>query len=55
MTYRRGVRENGREVTRAELHVWAGGFHGFEGLAPDAKVTEALLHARDDWMMRMLS
>jgi acetyl esterase/lipase len=39
----------------AELHVWAGGFHGFEGFAPDAKVTRALLHARDNWMMRMLS
>jgi acetyl esterase/lipase len=40
---------------QAELHVWAGGFHGFEGFAPDAKVTRALLHARDNWMMRMLS
>jgi len=40
---------------QAELHVWAGGFHGFEGFAPGARVTEALLHARDNWMMRMLS
>ena len=39
---------------QAELHVWAGGFHGFEGFASDAKVTEALLHARDSWMKRML-
>ena len=40
---------------QAELHVWAGGFHGFEGFAPDARVTEALLHARDNWMTRMLA
>lgn len=39
---------------QAELHVWAGGFHGFEGFAPDARVTGALLHARDNWMTRML-
>ena len=39
---------------QAELHVWAGGFHGFEGFAPDATVTRALLHARDNWMTRML-
>ena len=40
---------------QAELHVWAGGFHGFEGFARGAKVTGALLHARDNWMRRMLT
>ena len=40
---------------RAELHVWAGGFHAFEGFAPDARVTAALFHARDNWMTRMLT
>lgn len=30
-------------------------FHGFEGFAPDATVTAALLHARDNWMTRMLA
>jgi acetyl esterase/lipase len=39
---------------QAELHVWAGGFHGFEGFAPDATVTSALLYVRDNWMRRML-
>ena len=40
---------------QAELHVWAGGFHAFEGFAPDARVTAALNHARDNWMTRMLA
>lgn len=40
---------------QAELHVWAGGFHGFEGFAPAARVTAALSEARDNWMRRMLA
>lgn len=40
---------------QAELHVWAGGFHGFEGVAPGVTVTEALTHARDNRMRRMLA
>jgi acetyl esterase/lipase len=40
---------------QAELHVWAGGFHAFEGFAPEARLTAALVHARDSWMTRILT
>jgi acetyl esterase/lipase len=39
---------------QAELHVWAGGFHGFEIFAPHAAVSKASLAARDDWVNRLL-
>ncbi len=39
---------------RAELHVWAGGFHIFEGPAPTAAVSIAALAARDRWLSRTL-
>jgi acetyl esterase/lipase len=39
----------------AELHVWAGGFHGSEQLAPDATVSVAARAARADWIRRILS
>ncbi|MFJ4254040.1 alpha/beta hydrolase [Microbacterium sp. NPDC090003] len=39
---------------QAELHVWAGGFHGFEMFAPHAAVSQAMLAARDDWVNRLL-
>lgn len=39
---------------RAELHVWAGGFHGFGGLAPDATVSCAAHDARESWLRRVL-
>ena len=38
----------------AELHVWAGGFHGFEMLAPHAAVSQASLAARDSWVARTI-
>ncbi|MGH9096374.1 MAG: alpha/beta hydrolase, partial [Acidimicrobiales bacterium] len=40
---------------QAELHVWAGGFHGFTGLAPDAAVSRAARGAQFDWLRRLLS
>ena len=40
---------------QAELHVWAGGFHGFDMFAPHAAVAQAMLAARDNWMNRLLS
>ncbi|MCL2614245.1 MAG: alpha/beta hydrolase [Nocardioidaceae bacterium] len=43
-----------RAGVRAELHVWAGGFHGFEMLAPQAAVSQAAAAARDDWFARLL-
>ena len=38
----------------AELHVWAGGFHGFEMLAAHAAVSQASVAARDNWVDRLL-
>lgn len=37
---------------QAELHVWDGGTHGFDLLAPDAIVSRAARAARDTWMRR---
>ena len=39
---------------RAELHVWAGGYHGFTGFSPDAEVSRAANAARDSWLRRTL-
>lgn len=39
---------------QAELHVWAGGFHGFDMFAPHAAVSQAMLAARDHWVGRLL-
>lgn len=38
----------------AELHVWPGGFHGFENFAPAAALTRAAVAARDDWLARTI-
>jgi acetyl esterase/lipase len=38
----------------AELHVWPGGFHGFEMAAPDAPVSRAAINARNSWIRRIL-
>ncbi|NEN04952.1 alpha/beta hydrolase [Diaminobutyricibacter tongyongensis] len=38
----------------AELHVWSGGFHGFEVIAPQAAVTRASVAARNSWVDRLL-
>lgn len=40
---------------QAELHVWAGGFHGFDIFAPHAAVAQAMLAARDNWVNRLLA
>ncbi|MFK3981795.1 alpha/beta hydrolase [Micromonospora sp. NPDC050397] len=39
---------------QAELHVWAGGFHGFDALYPKARVSVAARRARVDWLSRIL-
>jgi len=39
---------------QAELHVWPGGFHGFDGLAPDATLSRAARQARIAWLGRLL-
>jgi acetyl esterase/lipase len=38
----------------AELHVWPGGFHGYEGFAPQAAVSQATVAARLAWLRRLL-
>ena len=38
----------------AELHVWPGGFHGFENFAPAAGLSRAAAAARDGWLTRVL-
>lgn len=40
---------------QAELHVWAGAYHGFSGFSPDAIVSQAALAARDSWIRRTLA
>ncbi|MFG2363891.1 alpha/beta hydrolase [Streptomyces mirabilis] len=40
---------------QAELHVWAGGFHGFDALYPQARVSAEARRTRNDWLARVLS
>ncbi len=40
---------------QAELHVWAGGFHGFEIVAPTARVSTAARETREGWLGRVLA
>ncbi|WP_322749735.1 MULTISPECIES: alpha/beta hydrolase [unclassified Frankia] len=39
----------------AELHVWPGGFHGFDMLAPHAAVSQAAKAAKLLWLRRLLA
>ncbi|MFJ1705907.1 alpha/beta hydrolase fold domain-containing protein [Kitasatospora sp. NPDC088346] len=39
---------------QAELHVWPGAFHGFDGLAPDAALARDARGARTRWLRRIL-
>lgn len=39
---------------QAELHLWAGGFHGFDAMFPDTTVSAAARAARTDWLGRIL-
>jgi len=39
---------------QAELHVWPGGFHAFEGYAPQAALSLEMVDARDRWVHRLL-
>ncbi|MYS93600.1 MULTISPECIES: alpha/beta hydrolase [Streptomyces] len=38
----------------AELHVWPGGFHGFDGFAPQAALSRSARAAHVDWLRRLL-
>jgi acetyl esterase/lipase len=39
---------------RAELHVWPGGFHGFDVVAPHAAISHDAVTARAAWLRRQL-
>lgn len=39
---------------QAELHVWPGGFHGFDMMAPHAALSRAMVAARTEWVGRTL-
>ena len=39
---------------RADLHVWAGGYHGFDSLVPGAAVSGEARAARIAWLRRLL-
>ena len=39
----------------AELHVWSGGFHGFDALYPDAALSRAARATRTDWLRRTIA
>lgn len=39
---------------QAELHIWPGGFHGFDMLAPHAAVSQAAAAARNAWIARTI-
>ncbi|MEV6508080.1 alpha/beta hydrolase [Streptomyces sp. NPDC051642] len=39
---------------QAELHVWAGGFHGFDALYPQAGISATARRTRNDWLSRTL-
>ncbi|SMF78629.1 alpha/beta hydrolase [Streptomyces sp. Amel2xC10] len=40
---------------QAELHVWAGGFHGFDALYPQARISATARRTRTDWLARLLA
>jgi acetyl esterase/lipase len=39
----------------AELHVWAGGFHGFQTIVPTAAVSRRAVQTRESWLRRVLA
>jgi acetyl esterase/lipase len=39
---------------QAELHVWPGGFHGFDSIAPDTPLAQTAIAARSAWVARLL-
>jgi acetyl esterase/lipase len=44
-----------RAGVSVELHLWPGGFHGFEGTAPDSRLARAALSARLGYLRRALA
>jgi acetyl esterase/lipase len=52
VTYATRIWEAGGQ---AELHVWAGGFHGFDALFPHVRVAATARRTRSDWLDRVLN
>ncbi len=44
-----------RAGVQAELHVWPGGFHGFDMFAPQAAVSQMSISTRAAWVRRLLA
>jgi len=44
-----------RAGVQAELHVWAGGYHGYDYAAPQAAVSRATQQERRDWLRRLMA
>ncbi|GDY52112.1 hypothetical protein SVIO_027350 [Streptomyces violaceusniger] len=40
---------------QCELHVWPGGFHGFDGMAPQAALSQTASATRTAWVRRLLT
>ena len=40
---------------QAELHVFPGGFHGFDLMNPEAEVSKAMTASRNAWMRKALA
>jgi acetyl esterase/lipase len=38
----------------AELHIWAGGFHGFQTIVPTAPLSQRAVQTRESWVQRAL-
>ncbi|MBB6627556.1 alpha/beta hydrolase [Nocardioides sp. KIGAM211] len=51
LTYARRLSEAGVSV---DLHMWGGGFHGFDLMAPDAAIARASISTRDEFIQRAL-
>ncbi|KAL4977906.1 Alpha/beta hydrolase fold-3 [Aspergillus desertorum] len=39
---------------QAELHVWPGGFHAFDAMAPAAELSQKAIKCRTEWVGKML-
>jgi acetyl esterase/lipase len=52
VAYARRIWEAGGQ---AELHVWAGGFHGFDAMFPDTRVSATARRTRSEWLDRLLA
>ena len=39
----------------AELHVWPGGFHGFDMMVPEAAISQSMIQTRTTWVRKILA